>query len=203
MWEKLQRKRPFFFVENVARRRLGERILHRLESLREARAVFLHGCIERGRFVHHNQRLGREVEQNRRCDLRAEFRGIPIRDKSRLASHRRPGPRREVTRCRSSTSARRRNSGERHQSGALHRIRRALRVGIEGAYGFDRIAQQLDPLRLRCLRRKNIDNAAPHRVLPRHLACDVLFVSRACTRKPISSSCGIDSSRATTRARPR
>ena len=68
--------------------------------------------------------------------------------------------------------------GERKQHGALDRIRRTLRSGIECANGFDRVAQQLDAHGLRRLGRKHVDDAAADGVLPRHLAGHVLLVAR-------------------------
>ena len=67
--------------------------------------------------------------------------------------------------------------GERKKHSALDRIRRTLRIGIECANGFDRVAEQLDAHGLRRLGRKHVDDAAADGVLPRHLAGHVLLVA--------------------------
>ena len=69
--------------------------------------------------------------------------------------------------------------GERQQRGAFHRIRGALRIGIECADGFDRVAEKLDANWLRRFRRKNIDDAAANGELAGHFAGGLLFVAGA------------------------
>ena len=86
--EKLQRERPFVFVENVTVGRLGERIFDFVESLREARAIFLHGGVEQRRLVQHHDRVGREIEQHARALLPRHLAKFPAGVKTRGSSHR-------------------------------------------------------------------------------------------------------------------
>ena len=77
--------------------------------------------------------------------------------------------------------------GERQQRGAFHGIGGTLRIGIECADGFDRVAEKLDANGLRRFGRENVDDAAANGELSRHLAGDLLFVAGA-ERKSIRSS---------------
>jgi hypothetical protein len=62
----------------------------------------------------------------------------------------------------------------RQQAHFLHRIQRALGVGIEGADGFDGVAEQVEPVGQRGTHREQVDQAAAHRVFAgRHHLRDV------------------------------
>ena len=62
----------------------------------------------------------------------------------------------------------------RQQPHFAHRIERALGVGVEGADGVDGVAEQVDPVRQRRAHRKQVDQAAAHRVFAgRHHLRDV------------------------------
>ena len=62
-----------------------------------------------------------------------------------------------------------RSFGERQQERFVHGIRRALRGGIEPAYGFYLVAEEFDAHRALGLGRIDVEDAASQSVLPRHL----------------------------------
>ena len=67
---------------------------------------------------------------------------------------------------------------QRQKRGALHRIRRSLGIRVKRADRFDRVAKKFDADRLGRLGRKDVDDTAAHRILPRHLARRMFLVSR-------------------------
>ncbi len=53
----------------------------------------------------------------------------------------------------------------RHQHELAHRLRRALRVGVERLDALDRVAEEIEPHGVETPRRKEVEDAAAHRVL--------------------------------------
>ena len=85
----------------------------------------------------------------------------------------------------------------RHEVERAHLADRALRLGIEGADRFQRVAEEVEPHRLRHAGREKVDDAAAHRIFAG-------VAHRASARKPLVSSQATRSSvDPNCRARPR
>ena len=196
---KLERERPLVFVENVARRGLGERILCSVKSFREARAIFFHGSVEKRRFIQDHDRIRCEIEQHAGAFFERHLAKLPSGVKARrrgvvLAAG--PGPD-ALPLEHFSVALQFDERKERRSTGFVERC-------VLGSNArMDSIVSPSSSMRTGCgVSGENTSMMPPRTAYCPGISQVTCFSYPAATRKPMSSSWGTDSSRATTRASP-
>src|ERR1700722_5820099 len=162
--EKLQCQLPFFFVVDVTVGRLGESIFGLIESLGETPAILFYFGLEGGGLIENQQRVAGKVEENGAAIFAKNFTKLPARIETAL---------RGVvfaTGCGARAGTLEDfggigKLGEWEERGALDGADGALGVWVEGADGFDGIAEEFDADRLQGLGREHVDDAAANREL--------------------------------------